>query len=114
MRSDKSQGNNADPNLCAPRLEKQSWWPLAIAHMENLLMNCPRRLPHFHAAKFLPAAIISLFFLTNFTGFFFSPAFRPTVNAVTQIVETIPVVETIPADIPVSGDCDLDWTIYRA
>ena len=71
-------------------------------------MNCPRRLPHFHAAKFLPAAIISLFFLTNFTGFFFSPAFRPTVNAVTQIVETI------PADIPVSGDCDLDWTIYRA
>jgi hypothetical protein len=71
-------------------------------------MNCPLRLPHFHAAKFGPAAIISLFFLTNFTGFFFSPAFTPTVNAVTQ------VVETIPADIPVSGDCDLDWTIYRA
>ncbi len=71
-------------------------------------MNCPQRLPHFHAAKFAPAVIISLFFLTNFTGFFFSPAFRPSVNAVTQ------VVETIPADIPVSGDCDLDWTIYRA
>lgn len=71
-------------------------------------MNCPRRLPHFHAAKFAPAALISLFFLTNFTGFFFSPAFVPTINAVTQIVETI------PADIPVSGDCDLDWTIYRA
>jgi len=71
-------------------------------------MNCPLRLPHFHAAKFTPAVIISLFFLTNFTGFFFSPAFRPSVNAVTQ------VVETIPADIPVSGDCDLDWTIYRA
>jgi hypothetical protein len=71
-------------------------------------MNCPLRLPHFHAAKFAPAAIISLFFLTNFTGFFFSPAFMPSVNAVTQ------VVETIPTDIPVSGDCDLDWTIYRA
>lgn len=71
-------------------------------------MNCPLRLPHFHAAKFAPAAIISLFFLTNFTGFLFSPAFRPTVNAVSQ------VVEIIPADIPVSGDCDLDWTIYRA
>lgn len=71
-------------------------------------MNCPLRLPHFHAAKFAPAAIISLFLLTNFTGFLFSPAFRPTVNAVTQ------VVEIIPADIPVSGDCDLDWTIYRA
>jgi hypothetical protein len=71
-------------------------------------MNCPQRLPHFHAAKFAPAVIISLFFLTNFTGFFFSPAFRPSVNAVTQLVETI------PADIPMSGDCDLDWTIYRA
>jgi soluble lytic murein transglycosylase-like protein len=71
-------------------------------------MNCPLRLPHFHAAKFAPAAIISLFLLTNFTGFLFSPAFAPTANAVTQ------VVETIPADIPVSGDCDLDWTIYRA
>jgi len=71
-------------------------------------MNCPLRLPHFHAAKFAPAVIISLFFLTNFTGFFFSPAFRPSVNAVTQLVEAI------PADIPVSGDCDLDWTIYRA
>jgi soluble lytic murein transglycosylase-like protein len=71
-------------------------------------MNCPLRLPHFHAAKFAPAAIISLFFLTNFTGFFFSPAFRPSLNAVTR------VVEMIPADIPVSGDCDLDWAIYRA
>jgi hypothetical protein len=71
-------------------------------------MNCPLRLPHFHAAKFAPAVIISLFFLTNFTGFLFSPAFGPTVNAVSQ------VVEMIPADIPVSGDCDLDWTIYRA
>ena len=76
--------------------------------MENLKMNCPLRLPHFHAAKFAPAAIFSLFLLTNFTGFLFSPAFRPTVSAVSQ------VVEMIPADIPVSGDCDLDWTIYRA
>jgi len=71
-------------------------------------MNCPLRLPHFHAAKFAPAAIISLFLLTNLTGFFFSRVFRPPANAATQFVETI------PADIPVSGDCDLDWTIYRA
>jgi hypothetical protein len=71
-------------------------------------MHCPLRLPHFHAAKFAPAALISLFFLTNFTGFFFSPAFGTSVRAVSQIVEMI------PSDIPVSGDCDLDWTIYRA
>ncbi|HVQ35945.1 MAG TPA: lytic transglycosylase domain-containing protein [Pyrinomonadaceae bacterium] len=71
-------------------------------------MNCPHRLPHFHVAKFAPAALISLFFLTNFTGFFFSPAFRLSADPATQIVESI------PADIPMSGDCDLDWTIYRA
>ena len=71
-------------------------------------MNCPLRLPHFHAAKFAPAAIFSLFLLTNVTGFLFSPAFRPSINSGTQFVEMI------PADIPVSGDCDLDWTIYRA
>ncbi len=71
-------------------------------------MNCPLRLPHFHAAKFAPAAIISLFFLSNVTGFFFSQAFGPAADAVSQFVETI------PSDIPVSGDCDLDWTIYRA
>jgi hypothetical protein len=73
-------------------------------------MNCPLRLPHFHAAKFAPAALISLFFLTNFTGFLFSHAFGSSVNG----DDPIQLVETIPADIPVSGDCDLDWTIYRA
>jgi len=71
-------------------------------------MNCPLRLPHFHAAKFAPAALISLFLLTNFTGFLFSRAFDFSAGDVTV------VVEAIPADIPVSGDCDLDWTIYRA
>jgi hypothetical protein len=60
------------------------------------------------SAKFAPFAVISLFFLTNFTGLFFSPAFAPTVSA-TQIE-----VEAIPADIPRSGDCDLDWIIFRA
>ena len=66
------------------------------------------RMPHLRSAKFAPFAIISLFFLTNFTGLFFSPAFAPTVGA-TQME-----VEAIPADIPQSGDCDLDWIIFRA
>lgn len=72
-------------------------------------MNCPLRLPHFHAAKFAPAALISLFFLTNVTGFIFSQVFGSSVDD-----DSTQLVETIPADIPVSGDCDLDWTIYRA
>ena len=69
-------------------------------------MHRPRHLLRFRAARFA-ALIISLFLLSNFTGFFHSLVFRPSVSAVTQ------VVETIPGDIPVSGDCDLDWTIYR-
>jgi hypothetical protein len=59
------------------------------------------------SAKFAPYAIITVFFLTNFTGFFFSPVMAPVVDAAAR-------VETIPADIPLSGDCDLDWIIFRA
>lgn len=68
-----------------------------------------RRLQSFHlrSGKFAPFAIVSLFFVFNFTGFFFSPAMAPAVDAATQI-------ESIPEDIPLSGDCDLDWIIFRA
>lgn len=66
------------------------------------------RVQSFRLAKFASFAIISLFFLSNFAGFLFSPVFAPTANA------TTPQVETIPEDIPLSGDCDLDWIIYRA
>lgn len=65
------------------------------------------RFPHLRSAKFAPFAIFSLFFLTNFTGLYFSPVLAPSVNASAQI-------ETIPADIPQSGDCDLDWIIFHA
>src|ERR1700686_2678113 len=65
------------------------------------------RFPQLRSAKFPPVAIFSLFFLTNFTGFYFSAAFAPAVNAAVQI-------ESIPADIPQSGDCDLDWIIFHA
>jgi len=71
-------------------------------------MKFPRIL-HLRSAKFAPVAILSLFFLTNFTGLFFSPVFAPDVAA-----SSVEEVETIPADIPVSGDCDLDWIIFRA
>jgi soluble lytic murein transglycosylase-like protein len=61
---------------------------------------------YLRPAKFAPFAIISLFVVFNFGGFFFSPVIAP-VSAATQ-------VEAIPADIPLSGDCDLDWIIFRA
>jgi len=77
--------------------------------MEKNRMKLPR-FPHLRSAKFAPFAIISLFCLTNFTGLFFSPVFAPSVDAADPTVE----FEKIPADIPVSGDCDLDWIIFHA
>ena len=61
---------------------------------------------HLRSAKFVPFAIISLFFLTNATPILLSQVMVPAVKAER--------VETIPADIPVSGDCDLDWIIFHA
>lgn len=69
-------------------------------------MKLPR-LPHLRTAKFAPVAIFSLFFLTNLTGFYFSPAIAPTVSASERD-------DLIPLDIPQSGDCDLDLIIFRA
>ena len=74
--------------------------------MENQRMKFPR-FPHLRSAKSALVAIFSVFFLTNFTGLYFSPVLAPSVSANTQ-------VETIPADIPQSGDCDLDWIIFHA
>lgn len=65
--------------------------------------------PHLRSAKYASFAIIWFFCLTNFTGLFFSPALAPVVSAAARTH-----MKTIPADIPVSGDCDLDWIIFRA
>ncbi len=56
--------------------------------------------------KFAPFAIVALFVFTNVTGFLFSPVMAPVVSAAQ--------VAVIPEDIPLSGDCDLDWIIFRA
>jgi len=65
------------------------------------------RLPHLRTVKFAPVAIFFLFFVTNLTGFFFSPAMAPVVSASVRD-------DVIPLDIPQSGDCDLDLIIFRA
>jgi soluble lytic murein transglycosylase-like protein len=65
--------------------------------------------PHLRSAKFIPFALASLFCLTNFPALFFHTESMPVAEAA-----TIKHIEKIPADIPVSGDCDLDWIIFRA
>jgi soluble lytic murein transglycosylase-like protein len=70
-------------------------------------MNVPR----FRSFKFAPFTIVALFLFTNLTGIFFNRAFAPDAQA--QM--TMSVDENfIPADIPSSGDHDLDLIIFRA
>lgn len=66
------------------------------------------RFRHLRSAKFVPFALASLFCLTNFSTLFFHTESTPVAVAATVHLEKI------PADIPVSGDCDLDWIIFRA
>jgi Transglycosylase SLT domain len=60
----------------------------------------------FRFAKFVPFTFVALFFAMNFTGLL-GHVLAPEVSAAQQ-------VEIIPLDIPVSGDCELDWIIFRA
>jgi soluble lytic murein transglycosylase-like protein len=70
-------------------------------------MKFPRRLPHFRSLKFAPFALISLFVFSNLTGFLFSRVMAPDVVA-------SPGAFHIPADIPTSGDPELDRIIFEA
>lgn len=69
-------------------------------------MKFPRKLPHFRALKFAPFALLAVFFFTNVTGFLFGRVMAPV--AVAGPVALAP----IPADIPTSGDHQLDRLIY--
>jgi soluble lytic murein transglycosylase-like protein len=68
-------------------------------------MKFPRRLPHFRSLKFAPFALISLFLFSNLTGFLFSRVMAPDVVASPEF--------HIPADIPTSGDPELDRIIFE-
>jgi soluble lytic murein transglycosylase-like protein len=69
-------------------------------------MKFPRRLPHFRSLKFAPFALVGLFLFSNLTGVLFSHALAP--------VAAKERVFVIPADIPTSGDPELDRIIFEA
>ena len=60
----------------------------------------------FRFAKLTPFAFVAVFFAINSSGLL-AHVLAPEVKAAQH-------VEIIPLDIPVSGDCDLDWIIFRA
>jgi len=71
-------------------------------------MKFPRRLPHFRSLKFAPFALISLFLFSNLTGLLFSRVMAPDVIAKPD------TTSRIPADMPTSGDRELDRIIFEA
>jgi soluble lytic murein transglycosylase-like protein len=75
-------------------------------------MHLTRFVPHFHSVKFAPFAIIALFFFTNATGILFSRVLAPTAQASTVAAEYDE--NYIPADVPSSGDHELDLIILHA
>jgi soluble lytic murein transglycosylase-like protein len=79
-------------------------------------MNLTRFVPHFRSFKFAPFAVIALFTFTNLTGIVFNRAYAPAVQArEASVAETVNVdADYIPADVPTSGDHELDLIIMRA
>ena len=68
-------------------------------------MKFPRR-PHFRSIKFAPFALVSLFVFSNLTGILFSHVLAPTAAANERS-------SAIPADMPTSGDPELDRIIFE-
>ncbi len=82
-------------------------------------MNLTRFVPHFRSFKFAPFAIIALFLFTNLTGLVFNQVYAPAVQATESSAsfkapEIVAEPVYIPADIPSSGDRELDLIIFRA
>lgn len=71
-------------------------------------MKLPRKLPRFRSLKYAPLAILSFFLLSNFTGVLFSRVLAP------EVVAQPVLIRRIPADIPSSGNEDIDWMIFDA
>ncbi len=72
-----------------------------------------RIIPHFRSFKFAPFALIALFLFTNLTGILFNNVFAP-IEAQARATSIIFDPDYVPADIPSSGDHDLDLVIFHA
>lgn len=70
-------------------------------------MKFPRKVSHFRSLKFAPFAILFFFIFSNVTGILFSHVMAPVAAASTAFDLEI------PADIPTSGNKDLDRIIFE-
>lgn len=69
-------------------------------------MKFPRKAPHFRSLKFAPFVLLFFFLFSNVTGLLFSRVLAPVAIA-------SPLESAVPADIPTSGDAELDKIIYE-
>ena len=69
-------------------------------------MKFPRKAPQFRSLKFASFAILSFFIFSNVTGILFSRVLAPV--AVASSAMPLP----IPADVPTSGNAELDRMIF--
>ena len=74
-------------------------------------MHLTRHVPRFRALKSFPLALFALFIFSSLVDSPYTRAFAPSVAAKT--VTTAPAEDFIPADVPSSGDRELDLIIFR-
>jgi len=74
-------------------------------------MHLTRPLPRFRALKSFPLALVALFFFSTVTDSPYTRVFAPAVSAST-ITKAV-AEDYIPADVPTSGDKELDLIIFR-
>ena len=67
------------------------------------------KFPQLRSVKFAPFALVAFFLFTNLTGIFVSRVLAPA-----AAVAGAPARLVIPADIPTSGNPELDIIIFRA
>ncbi len=77
-------------------------------------MQITRRVPHIRSFKASVITVFAIFVLSNITNVSLFKAFAPTVSArvLSALDPNAPVA--IPADVPSSGDPNLDQIIFKA
>ena len=73
-------------------------------------MHLTRPLPRFRALKSFPLALVALFIFSTVVDSPYTRAFAPSAEASTIAVKS---EDYIPADVPTSGDKELDLLIFR-
>ena len=72
-------------------------------------MHLTRPLPRFRALKSFPLALVALFIFSTVVDSPYTRAFAPSAAAMTAVAAE----DFIPADVPSSGDKELDLIIFR-